>query len=323
VKAARFHKTGGPEVLIYEDVPDPVPGPGQILLKVEAAGVNYVDIMRRRGDPLHEPTPLPATVGYEMAGTVAGLGRGVTLPTLGARVFVNARSGAYAQYALAPAESAIEIPAGMDPIKIVALWLQGLTAALALRHAGRVATGETVLVEAAGGGVGTMAVQIAKLYGAGKVIAAASSEDKLEVAKKLGADVGINYGKSDWVRRAWDATGGKGVDVVLESVGGAIFEQALETLAPFGRQVGHRVGEQPAEQDRFGLALQPQPRFGIHQYYPKPGLIQATINELVDYVVAGRLILQLDHVLPLSEAATAHRLVEERKSTGKVVLLPW
>ncbi|MGZ6185203.1 MAG: quinone oxidoreductase family protein [Candidatus Binataceae bacterium] len=232
MKAARFHKTGGPEVLIYEDVPDPVPGPGQILLKVEAAGVNYVDIMRRRGDPLHEPTPLPAIVGYEMAGTVAGLGTGVTLPMLGARVFVNARSGAYAQYALAPAESAIEIPAGMDPIKIVALWLQGLTAALALRHAGRIATGETVLVEAAAGGVGTMAVQIAKLYGAG-------------------------------------------------------------------------VG------------------FGIHQYYPKPGLIQATINELVDYVVAGRLILQLDHVLPLSEAATAHRLVEERKSTGKVVLLPW
>ncbi|MGZ6194047.1 MAG: quinone oxidoreductase family protein, partial [Candidatus Binataceae bacterium] len=131
-------------------MPDPVPGPGQILLKVKAAGVNYVDIMRRRGDPLHEPTPLPAIVGYEMAGTVAGLGTGVTLPMLGARVFVNARSGAYAQYALAPAESAIEIPAGMDPIKIVALWLQGLTAALALRHAGRVATGETVLVEAAG-----------------------------------------------------------------------------------------------------------------------------------------------------------------------------
>ena len=326
MKAARFHKTGGPEVLIYEDVPDPVPGPGQILLKVEAAGVNYVDIMRRRGDPLHEPTPLPATVGYEMAGTVAGLGTGVTLPTLGARVFVNARSGAYAQYALAPAESAIEIPAGMDPIKIVALWLQGLTAALALRHAGRVATGETVLVEAAAGGVGTMAVQIARLYGAGKVIAAASSEDKLEVAKKLGADVGINYGKSDWVRKAWDATGGKGVDVVLESVGGAIFEQALETLAPFGRQVViGSASNQPSKIASGSLFNHNRAivGFGIHQYYPKPGLIQATINELVDYVVAGRLILQLDHVLPLSEAATAHRLVEERKSTGKVVLLPW
>jgi hypothetical protein len=148
---------------------------------------------------------------------------------LGARVFVNARSGAYAQYALAPAESAIGIPAGMDPIKIVALWLQGLTAALALRHAGRVATGETVLVEAAGGGVGTMAVQIAKPYGAG-------------------------------------------------------------------------VG------------------FGIHQYYPKAGLIQATINELVDYVVAGRLILQLDHVLPLSEAATGRRAQVNRKGRAVTVV---
>lgn len=225
-----------------------------------------------------------------------------------------------------PPRARSKIPAGMDPIKIVALWLQGLTAALALRHAGRVATGETVLVEAAGGGVGTMAVQIAKLYGAGKVIAAAGSEDKLEVAKKLGADVGINYGKSDWVRKAWDATGGKGVDVVLESVGGAIFEQALETLAPFGRQVViGSASNQPSKIASGSLFNHNRAivGFGIHQYYPKPGLIQATINELVDYVVAGRLILQLDHVLPLSEAATAHRLVEERKSTGKVVLLPW
>jgi NADPH2:quinone reductase len=184
MKAARFHKTGGPEVLIYEDVPDPAPGAGQILLKVEAAGVNYVDIMRRRGDPLHEPTPLPFIVGYEMAGTVAGLGAGVTLPALGAKVFVNGRSGAYAQYAIAPAESAMEIPEGLNAIKIVALWLQGLTAALSLKYAGRVAEGETVLIEAAGGGVGTLAVQLAKLYGAGTVIAAASSDDKLEVAKR-------------------------------------------------------------------------------------------------------------------------------------------
>jgi NADPH:quinone reductase-like Zn-dependent oxidoreductase len=216
MKAARFHKTGGPEVLIYEDVPDSVPGPGQILLKVEAAGVNYVDIMRRRGDPLHEPTPLSLIVGYEMAGTVAGLGAGVTSPALGVKVFVNGRSGAYAQYAIAPAESAMEIPEGLDAIKIVALWLQGLTAALSLKYAGRVAEGETVLID----------------------------------------------------------------------------NRAI-------------VG------------------FGIHQYYPKPGLVQATLKELVGHVVAGRLILQLDHVLPLSQAAAAHRLVEERKSIGKVVLLPW
>jgi NADPH:quinone reductase len=326
MKAARFHKTGGPEVLIYEDVPDPVPEPGQILLKVEAAGVNYIDIMRRRGDPLHERTPLPFIVGYEMAGTVAGLGAGVTSPALFAKVFVNARSGAYAQYAVAPAESAIEIPAGLDAIKIVALWLQGLTAALSLKYAGRVAEGETVLVEAAGGGVGTLAIQLAKLYGAGMVIAAASSEDKLEVAKRLGADIGINYRESDWVRKTWDATGGKGVDVVLESVGGTIFEQALETLAPFGRQVViGSASNQPSKIVSGSLFNHNRAivGFGIHQYYPKPGLVQATLNELVGHVVAGRLILQLDHVLPLSDAAAAHRLVEERKSTGKVVLLPW
>ena len=140
--------------------------------------------MRRRGDPLHEPTPLPAIVGYEMAGMVAGLGTGVTLPTLGARVFVNARSGAYAQYALAPAESAIEIPAGMDPDQV-----RGAVAPGPDRRAGTQARwphrhGRDGLVEAAGGGVGTMAVQIAKLYGAGKVIAAASSEDKTRSREK-------------------------------------------------------------------------------------------------------------------------------------------
>jgi NADPH2:quinone reductase len=196
MKAARFHKTGGPEVLIYEDVPDPVSGPGQILLKVEAAGANYVNLMRRRGDPLHEPTPLPFIVGYEMAGTVAGLSAGVTSPALGVKVFVNGRSGVYAQYAIAPAESAMEIPEGLDAIKIVALWLQGLTAALSLKYAGRVAEGETVLIEAAGGGVGTLAVQLAKLYGAGTVIAAAGSDDKLEVAKRLGADIGSSRSAS-------------------------------------------------------------------------------------------------------------------------------
>jgi NADPH2:quinone reductase len=245
---------------------------------------------------------------------------------LGSKVFVNSQAGAYAQYAIAPAESAIEIPEGLDAIRIVALWLQGLTAALSLKYAGRVSTGETVLIEAAGGGVGSLAVQLAKLYGAGTVIAAASSNDKLEVAKRLGADIGINYCASDWVRKTWDATGGKGVDVVLESVGGSIFEQAIETLAPFGRQVViGSASNQPSTIASGSLFNHNRAivGFGIHQYYPKPGLIQETIKELVDHVVAGRLILQLDHVLPLSEAAAAHRLVEERKSTGKVVLLPW
>jgi NADPH:quinone reductase len=326
MKAARFHRTGGPEVLVYEEVPDPLPGPGEILLKVEAAGVNYVDIMRRRGDPLHEPSPTPFTIGYEMAGTVAALGKGVVAPAIGTRVFVNSTRGAYAQYAVAPADAALPLPEGIDAVSMVALWLQGLTAALALRHAGKVTQGETVLVEAAGGGVGTLAVQLARIFGAGKVIAAASSRSKLAVALRLGADAGIHYSQPDWVKQTWDATEGAGVDIVLESVGGEIFEQALETLAPFGRLVV--IGS--ASNSRSGIAsgsLFNHNRaivgFGIHQYYPKPGLVQQTMQELVGYVRAGRLKLQLDHVLPLRQAAEAHRLVEERKSTGKVVLTPW
>jgi NADPH2:quinone reductase len=326
MKAARFHETGGPEVLVYEDVADPVPGPGEILLKVEAAGVNYVDIMRRRGDPMHEPSPPPFTIGYEMAGTIAALGEGVTSPEVGTPVFVNWTKGAYAQYAVAPASAAIPLPEGLDSVSMVALWLQGLTAALSLRHAGRVASGETVLIEAAGGGVGTLAVQLARIYGAGTVIAAASTDEKLAVAKSLGADILVNYSDPDWVAKCWEATGGKGVDVVLESVGGEIFEQALETLAPFGRLVVIGSASNRASSVASGSLFNHNRSivgFGIHQYYPKPGLVQETIAELIDDVRSGRLKVQLDHVLPLSKAAEAHRLVEQRLSTGKVVLKPW
>lgn len=326
MKASRFHRIGGPEVLVYEDVPDPVPGQGELLLRVEAAGVNYVDIMRRRGDPLHEETPLPFCIGYEMAGIVEAHGPGVTSPPIGSRIFALASKGGYAQYATVPAESVRALPDGLDSVAMVALWLQGLTAGLALRHAGQVAEGETVLVEAAGGGVGTLAVQLARIYGAKKVIAAASSDAKLKTARSLGADICVNYSDPSWVRQCWEETGGRGVDVVLESVGGVIFEQALETLRPFGRLVV--IGSASNENSSIASgSLFNHNRaivgFGIHQYYPKPGLIDGMIDELIGHVRDGRLKLQLDHVLPLSEAHEAHRLVEQRLSTGKVVLKPW
>ncbi|MGA5504971.1 quinone oxidoreductase family protein [Streptomyces umbrinus] len=303
-----------------------MPGPGEVKLKIEAAGVNYVDVMRRRGDPMHEPSPTPFTIGYELAGTVAEVGEGVSHPRIGDRVFVNTGSGGYAQYAVVPAEAAIEMPPGLDAVRMVALWLQGLTAILALRHAGKIAKGETVLVEAAGGGVGTIAVQVARILGAGRVIAAASNEAKLDVARSLGADLAVNYSQPGWVEEVWKLTGGQGVDVIVESVGGRIFEEALTTLAPFGRMIVlGAASNQPAtvhsgELFNHNRALV---GFGIHQYYPDGDLIRATIEELVGYVVDGRLKLQLDHVLPLSEAAEAHRLIENRLSTGKVVLCPW
>ena len=326
MKAARFHRTGGPEVLVHEDVPEPTPGPGQIKLKIQAAGVNYVDIMRRRGDPMHEPSPTPFCIGYEMAGEVAEVGEGVTSPAVGDVVFVNTGSGAYAQYAVVPAELAVPVPEGLTPVQMVALWLQGLTAMLSLRHAGKVNDGDNVLVEAAGGGVGTLAVQLAKVLGAKTVVAAASSDAKLEVARELGADVCVNYSEDGWAEKVWALTDGQGVDVVVESVGGELLEQALTTMAPFGRMVvlgsasNQAAGLHSGELFNHNRALV---GFGIHQYYPDQPLIERTIAELADLVRTGRIVLRLDHVLPLSQAAEAHRLVEFRQSTGKVVLEPW
>jgi NADPH2:quinone reductase len=326
MKAVRFHETGGPEVLIHEDVEEPTPGPGEIKLKIQAAGVNYVDIMRRRGDPMHEPSPTPFCIGYEMAGVVAEVGSDVASPQVGDVVFVNTGSGGYAQYAVVPAELAVPVPEGLTPVQIVALWLQGLTAMLSLRHAGKVAGGETVLVEAAGGGVGTLAVQLAKVLGATTVVAAASSDAKLEVARELGADVCVNYSEDGWAEKVWALTEGKGVDVIVESVGGVLLEQALTTLAPFGRMVVlGSASNEPAALHSGELFNHNRVLvgFGIHQYYPDRPLIERTIAELADLVRTGRLQLRLDHVLPLSEAAEAHRLVEFRLSTGKVVLEPW
>jgi NADPH:quinone reductase len=326
MKAVRFHQTGTPDVLIYEDVPEPAVGPGQIKLKIEAAGVNYVDIMRRRGDPMHEPSPTPFTIGYEMAGTVVEAGAGVTTSRPGDRVFVNTGSGGYAQYAVVPADIAIPIPEGLTAAQIVALWLQGLTALLALRHAGRVTKGETVLVEAAGGGIGTIAVQLARILGASRVVAAASSDDKIEVARGLGADLGVNYSLPGWSEQVWKLTGGDGVNVIVESVGGRILTEALTTLAPFGRMIVlGSASNQPAELHSGELFNHNRAivGFGIHQYYPDSELIRAAIRELVGYVTDGRLELRLDHMLPLSQASEAHRLVENRQSTGKVVLCPW
>jgi NADPH:quinone reductase len=324
MKAARFHATGGPEVLVFEDVDEPTPSRGEIKIRIEAAGVNYVDIMFRRGDPGHDWIQTPYTIGFEMAGTVVELGDGVTAFELGDRVFVSSGSGAYAQYSVVPAEQALPLPDGIDAVQMVGLWLQGLTALLALRHAGRLKNGETVLVEAASGGVGTMAVQLAQILGASKVVAAASSDAKLELARRLGASVTVNYSEPGWAQRVVEATGG--VDVVMESVGGEIQEQALTTLTPNGRMVVFGSASNQAARLHSGeLVLHNRSLvgFGIHHYYPDQSLIADAIAELVGYVLDGRLRLQLDHVLPLSDAAEAHRLMEERRSTGKVVLIPW
>lgn len=327
MKAVRFHQTGAAEVLQYEEVADLVAAPGQILVRVEAAGVNYADVMRRRGDNYPEPTPLPFTLGYEAAGTVAALGEGVTGPAIGSPVFVAGPSGGYAEYVLAQPDQVIPLPPGLDFTAIVPLFVQGLTAALALKQAAKIKQGDTVLVQAAAGGVGQLAVQLAKLYGASKVIAAASTAEKRAMALQLGADVAVDYTQPDWVEQVRNHTAGQGVDIMLEMVGGEVFPAALHAMAPSGRMVifggaSNKASLLPSTDVIVFNQLQLL-GFSLGTYFSQPEVLSQTLTELIGYSVQGQLKAQIGVVLPLSEAAQAHRLLEGRESTGKVILKPW
>jgi NADPH:quinone reductase len=326
LKVVRFHKTGGPEVLKFEDIPNPVPGVGQVLIKVEAVGVNFADVMRRRGDDYPEPSPTPFVLGGEVAGTIEALGEGVVGLEVGALVFATSRVGGYAQYVCAPAAAVIPLPVGITALQATALVVQGLTAALTLRHSARLAKGESVLIEAAAGGVGSFAVQLARLYGAGLVIAAASTPAKRAFSLQLGADVAVDYTAPGWAKEVRQVTGGKGVDVVLEMVGGESVAQALDAMAPFGRMISYgQTSGNTALVDPWRLTVPnlSVTGFYIGAFFAFPELIAATLKEIIGFVKAGDLKLQIGTVLPLSQAEEAHRLLEGRHTTGKVVLQPW
>lgn len=325
MKAVRFHQVGGPETLVYEDVPDAVAGPGQVLIRVEAVGLNFADVIRRRGHAYPEPSPTPFTLGIEVAGTVAALGEGVTGFEIGASVMATPGAGGYAQFIAVPAALVVPLPPGVPAVLAAAVVAHGASASIALRHAAKLQPGETVLIEGAAGGLGTFAVQLAKLMGA-KVIAAASTPEKRALAEKLGADASVDYTKPDWVQQVRDLTNGRGVDVVLETAGGKMVDQALQALAPFGRMVfiGQSSGE-GAQIDPWSLTERniTVTGFYVNGFAQLPGLLQATMEELMGFIMTGKLVPQVGHVLPLAQAAEAHRLLENRQTSGKVVLQPW
>jgi NADPH2:quinone reductase len=326
MKAVRFHQTGGPEVLVYEDVPDPVPRDGEVLIRIDAVGMNFADVMRRRGDDYPEPSPPPFTLGAEVAGTVAAVGNGVTSISVGTSVLATPGAGGYAQFICVPAAMAIPLPPGIGAVQAAALVGQGLTAALSLRKAARLAPGESVLVEAAAGGVGSFAIQLAKLYGAGKVIAAASTPEKRAIAERLGADASVDYMAPGWAGRVRELTDGRGVDVVLETAGGETVGQALDAMAPFGRMIflGQSSGKS-ARVDPWQLTVPNRTVTGFYigAYLAFPELMQSTLGEIIGFIMNGKLSLQVRTVLPLARAAEAHRLLEGRRTTGKVILQPW
>ncbi len=327
MKAIRFERCGEPSVLEMVDVPVPVPGAGQLLVRVDAVGLNYADTARRRNAYL-EKTVLPCILGGEIAGTVTALGPGVDAPAVGTRVAAIVRDGAYAQYAVVPAASALPIPDGLDEDLVTALFVQGLSAYLIFRATiAPLREGESVLIQGAAGGVGSLAVQIAKILGAGRVIALASTEQKRAFAKELGADEAVDYTQPEWPQRVIEVNGGRGVDLVLEIAGGDAVLGDLRALAPWGRVVvfgnasrsDTKIAPTTLLHDNRSLI-----GFWLTPYFThRPHLIREGFEALLGWVKAGRLRPHVGHVLPLAQAAEAHALLEDRATMGKVVLQPW
>lgn len=324
MKAVQFQEYGGPEVLEVIEIERPIPIGREVLIEIKTIGVNYADTARREGQYVVK-TPLPFIPGAEIAGVVAAVGEKVTTVKPGTRVVTLIESGGYSEFALADERSLIPLPEQLDFRNAAALPLQGLSAYHVLKTMGRLEKGETVLVHAAAGGVGTLAVQLAKLFGAGKIIATASSAEKLELARQMGADVLINYTESTWVEQVLEATGGRGVDVALEMVGGDVFNKTLKCLATFGRLVvfGAASGEQSKMYPSSLMARnQSVIGFFLPQIMRKPELLQPSLVELLTYLGEGKLKLTIGGVFPLEDAANVHRLLQSRKTTGKLILEP-
>lgn len=324
MKAVQFKEYGGPEVLNVIDAEKPVAKGRDVVIEVHAVGVNYADTARREGQYV-VPTPLPYIPGAEVAGVVVEVGEDVTSVRPGTRVVTLIESGGYAEYALADERSLIPLPDQIDYRTAAALPLQGLSAYHVLKTMGRLEKGETVLVHAAAGGVGTIAVQLAKIFGAGKVIATASTPEKLELAREMGADVLINYTEEGWEQQVREATGKKGVDVALEMAGGDVFYKTLKCLAPFGRLVIFGVAS--GEQSKFNpssLMARNQSVIGffLPQIMRKPELLLPSTQELFQYVIEGKVKLTIGGVYPLEQAREVHTLLQGRKTIGKLILEP-
>lgn len=331
MKVVRFHEHGGPEVLRYEDVADPVLGRGQVLLRVLAAGVNYADATRRKGGSSYpRPTPLPFTPGSEVVGTVETLGEGVTGVARGTTVLAWLGQGGYAEWAVADAADLLPVPPDVNPVEALSLIVQGLSAALILKGSARLQASESVLIEGAAGGVGVLAVQLAKIFGAGRVIGAASTQAKRELVANLGADATVDYTQPGWAADVKAKNGGRPVDVILEMTGGAVFEQSFDCLAPYGRMVAYgNASRQPMTLNVQRLFGQNQTVTGFFlsgfiasQSRDRHAFVSQLLAELGGYVSDGRLRLRLGGTYKLAQASDAHRAIEGRGTTGKIVLVP-
>jgi NADPH2:quinone reductase len=315
MRAIQMTEFGGPEVLKLVELPRPQPRPGEVLIEVRRAGLNFADTHLRTNTYVQNAT-LPLVPGGEVAGI---------RQDTGARVLALTGSGGYAQFATAPERLVFPIPGELDDGAALALLVQGTTAWHLYRTAGRVAEGESVVVHAAAGGVGSLAVQLGHPLGAGRVIATATGERKRELALELGADAAIDPVPEGLRERLIEANEGRSVDVVFEMAGGEVFEASYQALAPFGRVVAYGIASQrPNEVSTGSLLRHSRAVVGFYLFHclQRPGMFDDALSELFARAAKGELKAVVGHTYPLGEAAQAHIDLRERRTTGKLLLDP-
>ena len=325
MKAIHVHRYGGPEALVLEELPTPQPGSGQALVKIEAIGVNFIDVYHRTG--LYPAPQLPRPMGVEAAGVVEAVGAGVTEVRVGDRVAYASTGapGAYAEYALVPAARLVILPEGVDTRTAAAAMLQGMTAHYLVHSTYPLKRGDACLIHAAAGGVGLLLCQMARRAGA-RVFGTVSTEEKARLARQAGAEATIRYTEQDFDAEVRRLTNGEGVQVVYDSVAKDTFDKSLNSLAPRGYLI------------LYGQSSGPVPPFDANQlsmkgslFLTRPTLYHYTrtreellerAQDVLNRISAGTLKIRIGAIFPLAEAAEAHRQLEGRKTTGKVLLIP-
>ena len=314
MRAVQIEEFGGPEVLQVVDVPKPEPGDGEVLIEVSRAGMNFADTHQRENSYLAR-FEVPLILGGEVAGTTED----------GRRVVALLRSGGYAEYAVAPEATVYPIPDGLDDGAALALLIQGLTAWHLLRTCGRLAPGESVVVISGAGGVGSLAVQLAKPFGAGRVIATASSEEKRALTLELGADAAVDPSAPDLTGALVEANGGERVDVVLEMSGGRVFEQSAEALAPFGRIVAYGIASREQNTLETGRLMRKSRTvvgFWLMHCLRRRNMVEEPLADLFDRAARGDLKPRVGATYPLSDVRRAHEDMQGRRTSGKLLLDP-
>ena len=323
-RAIRIHQTGGPEVMRWEDVEVGTPGPGEIRIRHEAVGLNYIDVYFRTG--LYPAPSLPFSPGMEGAGVVEAVGEDVEVLVPGDRVAYAAPPvGAYAQVRLMPAEKVVKVPDGVDSRQAAAMMLQGMTVEYLLRRTYPVRSGDTVLFHAAAGGVGLIGCQWAKHLGA-TVIGTVGSDEKAELARAHGCDHPIVYTRENFTERVREITGGAGVPVVYDSVGRDTFEGSLDCLRPRGMLVS--FGQSSGKIDPFDIGILSAKgslyitRPTLMTYTASRADLESSAQALFEVVGSGAVRITVNRIFPLAEAADAHRALESRQTTGSTILVP-